>query len=215
MFRCIRAASTAALFLSWLTLAVPAAAQTTTGTIVGTVTDETGGALPGVTVVVTNTETSLTRTFVSDANGRYAAANLPPGAYELKGSLQGFGSVLRRGITLSVGREAVIDFTLKLGEMASEVTVVAEAPSIELKASNTGSLITGGQIENIPLNGRSYVELTTLTPGRADRSDGQPEHEQRLRRQARRQRRALHVQPVHAGRHQHERRIQSGGQRLR
>ena len=165
MFRCIRAASTAALFLSWLTLAVPAAAQTTTGTIVGTVTDETGGALPGVTVVVTNTETSLTRTVVSDANGRYAAANLPPGAYELKGSLQGFGSVLRRGITLSVGREAVVDFTLKLGEMASEVTVVAEAPSIELKASNTGSLITGGQIENIPLNGRSYVELTTLTPG--------------------------------------------------
>src|SRR5262245_4780524 len=144
---------------------VPAAAQSTTATIVGTVTDETGGMLPGVAVVVTNTETSLTRTLVTDASGRYSAPNLPPGAYEIKASLEGFGTVLRRGVTLTVGREAVVDLTLKLGEMASEMTVVGEAPTVDLKGSSTGGVITGGQIEAIPLNGRSYVELTTLTPG--------------------------------------------------
>src|SRR5262245_59971219 len=112
---------------------VPAAAQSTTATIVGTVTDETGGMLPGVSVVVTNTGTSLTRTLVTDASGRYAAPNLPPGAYEIKASLEGFGTVLGRGVTLTVGREAVVDLTLKLGQMSSEMTVVGEAPTVDLK----------------------------------------------------------------------------------
>ena len=143
----------------------PAAAQTATGTIVGTVTDDTGAALPGVAVVVTNSDTSLTRNLVTDASGHYAAPNLPPGPYFIKGTLQGFETVLRSGITLTVGREAVVDLRMKIGSLQSEVTVVAEASSVETKTSSTGSVITGGQIQGIPLNGRSYVELTSLTPG--------------------------------------------------
>lgn len=142
-----------------------AAAQTASGTIVGTVTDDTGAALPGVAVIVTNTETSLTRNLVTDPSGRYAAPNLPPGPYFVKATLQGFETVLRSGITLTVGREAVIDLRMKVGELRSEVTVVAEAPTVDTKTSSTGSVITGGQIAAIPLNGRSYVELTSLTPG--------------------------------------------------
>jgi hypothetical protein len=143
----------------------PAAAQAATGTIVGTVTDQTGAALPGVAVTVTNTETSLARNLVTDASGRYAAPNLAPGPYFIKATLQGFETVLRSGVTLTVGREAVVDLTMKVGELKSEVTVVADASTVETKTSSTGSVITGGQIEGIPLNGRSYVELTSLTPG--------------------------------------------------
>ena len=142
-----------------------AAAQTATGTIVGTVVDDTGAALPGAAVIITNADTSLTRNLVTDANGRYAAPNLPPGPYFLKATLQGFETVLRSGITLTVGREAVVDLTMKIGSLQSEVTVVAEASTVETRTSSTGSVITGGQIQAIPLNGRSYVELTSLTPG--------------------------------------------------
>ena len=155
----------AACFVLILVHPSPAAAQTATGTIVGTVTDDTGAALPGVAVVVTNADTSLTRNLVSDANGRYAAPNLPPGPYFIKATLQGFETVLRSGVTLTVGREAVVDLRMKIGSLQSVVTVVAEASTVETKTSSTGSVITGGQIQGIPLNGRSYVELTSLTPG--------------------------------------------------
>jgi Carboxypeptidase regulatory-like domain/TonB dependent receptor/TonB-dependent Receptor Plug Domain len=164
MTRWLRAAFAASCVL----VVVPragVASQAATGTILGAVSDETGAMLPGVTVTVTNSDTSLVRTLVTDPGGRYAAPNLPPGPYVIKATLQGFGTVLRAGITLTVGREAVVDLTMKVGQMASEVTVTADAPSVDLKTSSTGSVITGGQIQAIPLNGRSYVELTSLTPG--------------------------------------------------
>jgi hypothetical protein len=84
MNRCMRVATAASLLVLSLVLAAPVAAQNTSATIVGTITDETGGMLPGVAVVITNTETALTRTLVTDARGRYSAPNLPPGAYEIK-----------------------------------------------------------------------------------------------------------------------------------
>jgi hypothetical protein len=164
MTRWLRAAFAASCVLLVLPRA-GVASQAATGTILGAVSDETGAMLPGVTVTVTNSDTSFVRTLVTDPNGRYAAPNLAPGPYVIKATLQGFGTVLRAGITLTVGREAVVDLTMKVGEMASEVTVTAEAPSVDLKTSSTGSVITGGQIQAIPLNGRSYVELTSLTPG--------------------------------------------------
>jgi hypothetical protein len=140
-------------------------AQTASGAISGTVKDETGAVLPGVTVVITNTDTAQGRTLVADASGRYAAPDLPPGPYEIKGSLQGFSTVVRSGIRLTVGRGAVVDLVLKLGEIADHITVVGESPTIDLKSSSTGGLIATEQIEGLPLNGRSYVELASLTPG--------------------------------------------------
>src|SRR4051794_19611063 len=83
------------------------AAQTAAGTISGTIKDETGAALPGATVAITNTDTAQGRTLVTDANGRYAAPDLPPGPYEVRGSLTGFSTVVRSGIRLTVGRDAV------------------------------------------------------------------------------------------------------------
>ena len=143
----------------------PALAQSTGGSISGTVTDGTGGVLPGAAVVVTHTETSVARTLVTDAGGRYVAPNLPPGTYAVKGTLEGFTAVVRSGITLTVGRDAVVDLRLTVGQISDQITVVGEARTIDTKTASTGGLISTDQIEGLPLNGRSFVELATLTPG--------------------------------------------------
>jgi Carboxypeptidase regulatory-like domain/TonB-dependent Receptor Plug Domain/TonB dependent receptor len=143
----------------------PLHAQATGGSLSGTVKDGTGAVLPGVTVVVVNTDTSFMRTVVTDSGGRYVAADLLPGPYSVKATLQGFTSVLRSGITMTVGRDAVVDLELTLGKISDEVTVVAEAKTVDTRTASTGGLISTGQIEGLPLNGRSFVELANLTPG--------------------------------------------------
>ena len=140
-------------------------AQSTGGSISGTVKDETGSVVPGVTVVATNTDTSLARTLVTDGSGRYLAVDLAPGPYEIKATLQGFTTIVRSGIRLTIGRDAVVDLTLALGNIENTVEVVGEATTIDTKTASTGALISQEQIEGLPLNGRSFIELATLTPG--------------------------------------------------
>src|SRR5206468_2478685 len=155
----------AVVVLCVLAHAATLGAQTAAGTITGTVKDETGAVLPGASITITNTDTALARNLVSDPSGRYAAPDLPPGPYEIKASIQGFSTVVRSGVRLTVGREAVVDLALKLGTVSDQITVVGEAPTVDLKTGSTGGLITGEQTEGLPLNGRSYVELASLTPG--------------------------------------------------
>ncbi len=140
-------------------------AQATGGSLSGTIKDGTGAVLPGVTVVVVNTDTSLARTLTTDAGGHFVAADLLPGPYSVKATLEGFATVLRSGITMSVGRDAVVDLELNVGKIADEVTVVGEAKTVDTQTASTGGLISTGQIEGLPLNGRSFVELANLTPG--------------------------------------------------
>jgi hypothetical protein len=135
------------------------------GAISGTANDATGGMLPGVTVTVTNEDTGMSRTLITDAGGRYVAADLPPGPYSVKGALEGFTTMVRTGITLTVGQDAVVNLELKLGQMSDQVTVVGEARMVDTRSGSTGGLISSGQIEGLPLNGRSFVELANLTPG--------------------------------------------------
>jgi Carboxypeptidase regulatory-like domain/TonB-dependent Receptor Plug Domain len=135
------------------------------GTISGTATDNSGGVVPGVTIVVTNTDTGVARTLVTDERGRYIAPDLAPGPYSVKGTVEGFTTVLRSGVTLAVGQDAVVDLQLKVGQLSDEVTVVAEARTVETKSASTGGLVSTAQIEGLPLNGRSFVELANLTPG--------------------------------------------------
>lgn len=143
----------------------PAEAQGAAGTITGVVTDESAAVLPGVAVLVRNTETGATRELITGPDGRFRAPNLAPGPYQVTVALEGFASVERTGIQLTVGREAVVDFTLKVGQLKDVVTVVGEASTIDTRTSSTGALISEQQIRNLPLNGRSYIELATLTPG--------------------------------------------------
>lgn len=140
-------------------------AQGARGTITGVVADETGGVLPGATVTVRNEETDAAREVLTGANGRFRAPELPPGPYSITASLEGFTTMERRGIRLTVGREAVVDFTLTVGQIADLLTVVGEAPTVETRSASTGGLISGEQIMNLPLNGRSFIELANLTPG--------------------------------------------------
>src|SRR5262249_2487969 len=120
------------VLLLGVTLAsVSATAQLTTGTITGSVTDESKALIPGVDVTVRNTETGLTRTTLSNEQGRYEAPNLPVGSYEVTAKISGFGTAVRRGIELTVGRTAVVDLTLPVATRQDEVVVTADAVQVE------------------------------------------------------------------------------------
>lgn len=142
-----------------------AAAQITTATITGSVKDESGAILPGVSVTVKNVDTGITRNVITDDSGNYEASNLSLGAYEVTAELSGFQTSVRSGITLTVGRSAVVTFALKVGEISEKVTVTGEAPLVETTRSEVADLVSTKKIEDLPLNGRSYTELALLQAG--------------------------------------------------
>src|SRR5947207_5426797 len=148
-------------------------AQVTTGTISGVVQDTSGAVVPGVSVIVRNLDTGSARTVTTDARGRYTAPNLTLGNYEVQGELTGFQTEIRRGITLTVGREAVVSLTLKLGQLSDAVTITAEAPLVEATTSAMSSLVDARTIRDLPLNGRSYESLALLQPGVVTMGAGQ------------------------------------------
>ena len=108
----------------------------TTGTIFGTVTDQTDAVLPGTGIMVTNVETGIARSTVAGDRGAYRVTNLPPGTYEVQASLTGFQTGVRSGITLTIGQEANVGFTLLVGDVTQQVTVTGEAPLIETTSSS-------------------------------------------------------------------------------
>lgn len=145
--------------------ATPVAAQETTGTITGVVTDETGAVLPGVAVVVKNVETGRTWDLVSTETGTYAAPLLPVGTYEVSAELSGFRKTVRSGIELHVNDRLRIDVTLRAGNVAETVEVVAETPIVKTESSEVSTLINNTQVMQMPLNGRNLVQLVAMQPG--------------------------------------------------
>jgi hypothetical protein len=101
----------------------PAAAQNTSGAISGTITDTQGGVLPGVSITVTNSETGVARTSVTEGDGRYRFAGLQPGRYDLKAELQGFGTVEVKSIVLTIGLEYPKDVQMGVQTLQESVTV--------------------------------------------------------------------------------------------
>ena len=144
-----------------------AAAQVTTGDLLGTVSDATGAVLPGVEVTVTHVDTGISRTFITGDEGRYTVSNLSLGDYELVASLPGFQTAVRDGINLNIGRRAVVDFTLNIGEITERVTVTGEAPLVETTSGSLGSLVDRQTVLELPLNGRDLTDLLTLQAGTA------------------------------------------------
>src|SRR5213083_2585328 len=153
------------LLLALLAVPLDARAQATTGTISGTVTDESKAVLPGVTVVVRNTETGATRPLVTDERGGFRALNLPPGIYAVTAELQGFTQAKRDNLTLEIGRDVNADLAMKVGGISEQVTVQGAATNIELSSAVAGGVVTQTQIAELPLNGRSFMQLATLQPG--------------------------------------------------
>ena len=141
--------------------------QSTAG-IFGVVQDLTGAVLPGVEVTVTHVDTQRTRVIISDDEGRYRALNLNVGTYEVEASLPGFQTSARTGIVLSIGRQAVVDFTLSVGEITERVTVTGEASLIETSSGSLGDLVDRRTVLELPLNGRDLTDLLTLQAGTAN-----------------------------------------------
>ena len=140
-------------------------AQATTATVSGIVEDATGGILPGASVTVRNLDTGITRTALTDDEGRYYAPNLTLGNYEVQAELEGFKTEVRTGIRLTVGRDAIVDFTLDVGEITERVEVRGEAPLVETTKSVVAGLVDEKTITELPLNGRSFDQLALLHPG--------------------------------------------------
>lgn len=130
----------------------------------GVVADNSGGVLPGVTVTVTNTATGRAQTLVTGEDGRYRVVALQPGPYEIAAELQGFGTV-RREVVLPVGADATVDVSLGIATLAETVTVVGEAPLIEVAKSQPSSVVTGDQLETLPVLNRNFIVLAQLMPG--------------------------------------------------
>lgn len=131
----------------------------------GTTRDSSGAALPGATLTAENVETGLVRRVMTDEQGRYDLVSMPVGRYEVTAEKTGFRTEVRRGVTLDVGQEAVVDWTLQLGEVRQHITVTGEATAVSAAISEPSGLVGERQIKDLPLNGRSYDELLTLNPG--------------------------------------------------
>ncbi len=140
-------------------------AQSFSASVVGTVTDASGGVLPGATVRIREIATRQTRDAVSDDTGVFSVPQLPPGTYELTVQLDGFRTSIQTGLRLETGQVRRIDVTLQVGAIAEALTVSATAPVLNTERSNKGEVITQRQVEDLPLNGRDYTELALLVPG--------------------------------------------------
>jgi outer membrane receptor protein involved in Fe transport len=150
-----------------LALPLPALAQSlsTGGAIVGTVTDESGGVLPGVAVTIRNTATGLTRETQTDAEGIYRAPLLPVGSYQVSLTLSGFATTRRTGLTLTIGENLIVDVAMKVASAQEEITVTAEAPIIESSRVHQASTVGDRAVANLPVNGRNFIDFVLTTPG--------------------------------------------------
>ncbi len=198
-----------------LTAFGPAATAQTTANISGTVRDQSGGVMPGVTVTVTNTSTNLVRSNVSGAEGRYAIPSLPPGRYELRAELLGFKSHLQRDLALTVGESLAINITLQVGTLEEVVDIAPNTPVINTSTSELSYLVGSDAIEQLPLNGRNYTDLALLQPGvlAYPHRDGGSVVAHGARNQ--RQRAGPAIQRVSARRHAAERLHQRAGRQRR
>jgi hypothetical protein len=136
-----------------------------TGAIRGTVTDEQGTPLPGVSVTVTGARLMGVRTFVTDANGEFRFPALPSGDYQLQAELQGFGTVLRENIRLNTTQTLTIDIQMTPATLQEQVTVVGQAPTLDVRSSETASVTLSNEIlRNIP-NSQFSTDIVNLAPG--------------------------------------------------
>ena len=156
-------------FLSLLVFAIvllPSAALAQTVAVAqlsGTVLDDSGGALPGVDVTVTQINTGMTRSAVTGGRGDYVFPNLPIGPYKLAARLTGFSTFEQTGIVLAVGDTRSVNVTMKVGGLSETVRVQADAALVETRSVNVGTVVSQEQIVDLPLNGRSVLQLIVLS----------------------------------------------------
>ena len=157
------------IVLSYLALlaitAISIFAQGSEGRIAGVIVDQTGGSVPGAKVTIIDSERGVARTLTSDGTGAYAAPSLTPGTYAIKVEFMGFRTIDRKDVVLGVGQELRIDLTLQPGAQAETVTVTGEAPAVNTTSAVLGGTLGPGTIQDLPLNGRNFMNLLALRPG--------------------------------------------------
>src|SRR5260370_3244681 len=147
-----------------LLLTFAAFAQAPTGDISGTVYDESGAVVPAAPVLITNKDTGLQRTFTTGPSGTFVAASLPAGVYDVKVEMAGFRTLIGPA-TVDTGAVTPVDMHLELGATQEVVTVEAVSPLVELERHTIDGVVNREQIQNLPLNGRSFLQLAFLEPG--------------------------------------------------
>jgi hypothetical protein len=145
-------------------LFAPAVSHAQEAALSGTVTDATGGVLPGVVVTAVHEASGNSFEAVTDAAGAYRMS-VRIGAYRIRLELPGFAALERTGLQLQVGQQAVVNLQMSPATLQESVTVTGEAPLVNVTQSNLGSTVSAEQVENLPLNGRNWVDLTLLSAG--------------------------------------------------
>jgi hypothetical protein len=152
------------VFIFVLTFSVTVLAQYE-GRILGTITDQSGGAVKDARVIITNVDTGVPRNLSTNEAGDYVAPNLPPGMYRITVEATGFKRIERTGVRLEVGKDVRIDLSLTPGDIAETIRVTGDAPLIETTNDTQGGSFANKAINDLPLNGRDYQNLVVLRPG--------------------------------------------------
>jgi outer membrane receptor protein involved in Fe transport len=153
------------VLMLWFAGSIPAYSQVVGGILSGTVTDESGAAVPKAAVSIANVSTGVTTNVTTNAQGIYDAPNLLPGNYQVTVSASGFETVVESGIILTVGAQQVLNVPMKVGSVTEKVEVTGEAPDVQLASPTISGVISSNTIVELPLNGRSWTDLATLQPG--------------------------------------------------
>src|SRR5271169_3282784 len=148
-----------------LLFATSALAQSTAGRILGTLTDQSGAAVAGATVVVTDGQRGTSRTVTTDEYGGYVVTQLLPGTYKIHVEAKGFKAVERPNVVVEVATDVRADFALQPGQVSETVVVQEDVPLINTTSSTLGGTLSNAEINDLPLNGRNYENLLQLRPG--------------------------------------------------
>ena len=157
----------AALIISLLALVSPVGAQITSGTITGVVTDDSGAAIAGASVTISSTQTGATRSATTSGDGTFSFPELSPGLYNITVSKQGFKKVEQKGVEAHVADLTSVTIKMPVGAVVETVEVQASAVQVETQTGAVGNVVTGQEVRELPMNGRNFVQLTTLMPGAA------------------------------------------------
>jgi len=146
-------------------LSRPIYAQVAGATLSGTVTDQSAAVVPNARIIIKNIATAVSRTVPTDSAGFYSAPNLLPGNYDVTASAAGFSTEVQNGISLTVGAQQVLNFTLRVGQITQTVQVTTAAPTVELASSAISAVVTANTVRELPLNGRMLLDLALTVPG--------------------------------------------------
>ena len=146
-------------------LICPTIALAQEATVTGVVTDDTKGALPGVTITATSLETGRVATAVTDERGEYRLRALPPGRYKLQADLSGFASTVVPDLELLVGQNRTVPFTMQVASLTETLTVTGESPLVDISSTQVAGNVDRRQMEELPLQGRNWMELAMQVKG--------------------------------------------------